>query len=201
MNKYVTVILVTFLFFLVVSGCASRNIVVLIPDPNGHVGKAEVITDGGKQLLEKSYGMTTVTSRSSVPSSVTIVSPEYIAATFADVLAIEPSPAEKFILYFNSSTVDLVPESRSVFTAMVASIKRRGAIAISISGHSDATGSTELNDKLSYNRAHTISKMLMQQGVSSDIMTVTSHGKGNQLIPTADGVSEPRNRRVEVIVR
>jgi len=201
MKRYVSAILVTFLFSLLISGCAHHSIVVLTPDPNGHVGKAEVITDGGKQLLDKPYGMTTISGRSSAPSPVTVASPEYIAATFSDVLAIEPVPAEKFILYFNSNTVDLVPESKAVFASMVASIKRRGAIAVSISGHSDATGSAELNDKISYKRAHIISEMLVQQGVSSDIMTVTSHGKGNQLIPTADGVSEPRNRRVEVIVR
>jgi hypothetical protein len=32
-------------------------------------------------------------------------------------------------------------------------------------------------------------------------MTIIYHGEGNLLIPTADDVAEPRNRRVEVMVR
>ncbi len=201
MNRYGTFLLVATLFSLLISGCAPRHTVVLVPDPDGHVGKAEVTTEGGKQLLEKSFGMTTVSSSSTAPSPVSVATPEYIAATFSDVLAIEPSPSEKFILYFNSSTAELVAESRSTIAAIVASIKKRVAVSVSISGHSDASGSTQLNDKLSYNRAQTVSELLIQQGVSPDILVVTSHGKGNQLVPTADGVAEPRNRRVEVIVR
>lgn len=202
MSRYISFLLIATSFILFVTGCATRRYTVLLtPDPNGHVGKAEVITDGGRQLLEKPFQMTTVSSKSAAPSSVTVASPEYIAATFSDVLAIEPAPAEKLILYFHTNSVELVPESRVTFAVIVASIKKRGAIGVSLSGHSDASGSTQLNDKLSYLRAKTVSEMLIQQGVSSDILTVTSHGKGNQLVPTDNGVSEPRNRRVEVIVR
>jgi len=201
MNRYIAFLLVALFFALSATGCAHRYTVVLTPDPSGHVGKAEVITNGGKQLLEKSFGMTTVSNRSTAPSSVTVASPEYITATFSDVLAIEPTPAEKFILYFNTNSTDLVPESQAIFAAVLASIKKRGAIGVSISGHTDATGSTKLNDLLSYDRAQKVSEMLLLQGIRLDIMTVTSHGKGNQLVPTADGVAEPRNRRVEIIVR
>jgi outer membrane protein OmpA-like peptidoglycan-associated protein len=201
MSRNIALLLAAPLIALFVTGCAPRYTVVLTPDQNGHVGKAEVITDGGKQLLENSFGMTTVSSRSAAPSSVIVASPEYIAATFSDVLAIEPAPAEKFILYFNTNSTDLVLESRATFAAVLVSIKKRGAISVSISGHADATGSIQLNDKLSYNRAQKVREMLLLQGVRSDIITATSHGKGNQLVPTAEGVAEPRNRRVEVIVR
>ncbi len=38
-------------------------------------------------------------------------------------------------------------------------------------------------------------------GVDPKGIRTTSHGEGNPLIPTKDNVAEPRNRRVEVIVR
>ena len=145
--------------------------------------------------------MTTVSGRSSAPTQVTVASPEFVSGTFAEVLAIEPPPAEKFILYFTTNTTDLVPESRAAIATIIAAIKRRGAISISVSGHTDSVGSSQLNDKLAHNRAQAISAMLIQQGVDAESMTVSSHGKGNQLVPTADGVAEPLNRRVEVIVR
>jgi outer membrane protein OmpA-like peptidoglycan-associated protein len=201
MKYCVPALLAVALFLLLVTGCAPRHTVILAPDLDGHTGRAEVSTAEGKQLLEKPFDMVTVSGRSAAPSPVTIASPEFIAATFSDVMSIEPPSAEKFILYFHSGTADLVPESRATFAAVVAAVKRRGAISVSISGHTDASGSLQLNEKLAYDRAQAVSKLLVQQGVNGERLTVSSHGKGNQLVPTADGVAEPRNRRVEVVVR
>lgn len=201
MKYCVPTLVIATLFLLLAAGCSPRHTVILTPDLDGHTGRAEVVTAGGKQLLEKPFDMVSVSGRSSAPSPVTVAPPEFIAATFADVMSIEPPPAEKFILYFHIGTADLVPESRATFAAIVEAVKRRGAISVSISGHTDAAGSLQLNEKLAYDRAQTVSKLLVQQGVNAERLSVSSHGKGNQLVPTADGVAEPRNRRVEVIVR
>jgi len=190
---------------LLASGCSTphqpRHTVILTPDLNGHVGKAEIMTGGGKLMLETPGGMTTISGLSSAPSPVITASAEFINSSFAEAMAIEPPPPEKFILYFNNGTTQLTTKSRSDIALILDAIKRRKAVSISISGHTDATGSFLLNEKLARGRAKAISDLLNQDGVDSNRMTVSSHGKGNQLIPTADGVAEPRNRRVEVIVR
>jgi outer membrane protein OmpA-like peptidoglycan-associated protein len=178
-----------------------RQTVILTPDLDGRVGKAEIITDEGRQILDKPHSMTTVSSRTSAPSPVTVASPEFIRALFAEVMAIEPTPPEKFILYFNNGTTELVPKSRAAIASILDAIKRRAAINISISGHTDSTGSTQINEKLARCRAKAISDLLVNKGVDAKRLSVSSHGKGNQLVPTADGVPEPCNRRVEVIVR
>lgn len=201
MNSFISGLLGGALILVLVAGCAPHHTIILTPDPDGHVGMAEVFTDGGKQLLDKPLGMTTVSGRSSAPTPVTIASPEFISATFAELLAIEPTPAEKFILYFHTNTTDMVSESQATISAILESIKRRGAVSISISGHTDASGPLQMNENLARNRAQAIRDLLIQKGVETDRMTVSSHGKGDQLVPTADGVAEPRNRRVEVIVR
>ncbi len=189
------------MFILLATGCSSHHTVILLPDLDGHLGKAEVITTGGNQLLDKAQGMTTVSGPSSAPSPATVASTEFIAATFAEVMAIEPPPAEKLILYFRTNTTELIPKSRADIDSILSSIKRRGAISISISGYTDSTGSSKLNDDLAHDRAQVVCDLLTQQGVDAKLLNVSSHGKGNQLVPTADGVAEPRNRRVEVIVR
>ena len=186
---------------LLVTGCSPHHTVILLPDLDGHLGKAEVITTGGKQHLDKAQGMTTVSGPSFAPSPTSVASMEFIAATFAEVMAIEPPPAEKFILYFRNNTTELIPESRAKIDSILKSVQRRGAIRISISGHTDATGSSKLNDDLARDRSQVISGLLTQLNIDAKLLNVSSHGKGNQLVPTADGVSEPRNRRVEVIVR
>ena len=54
---------------------------------------------------------------------------------------------------------------------------------------------------LSSNRAKAVKDLLVKQGAESNDIRTTSHGKENLLIPTGDNVYEPRNRRVEVVVR
>jgi outer membrane protein OmpA-like peptidoglycan-associated protein len=201
MNSFVPALL-SLVFILLAAGCSPiHTVVILMPDPDGHVGKAAVLTDGGTQLLDLSHGMTTVSRRSAPPTAVTVASPEFIATTFAEVMAIEPAPAEKYILFFHTGTTDLVPESKAQLPIILDAIKRRGAVSINVSGHTDSSGPVQLNENLARDRALAIKTLLIHQGIDAERLTVSSHGKGNQLVPTADGVAEPRNRRVEIIVR
>lgn len=181
-------------------GCAARQTLVLVPDPDGRIGEAEVATAAGKQVLTKAGDMTRVSGATDAPSAVTTADPEYIAKTFGQVLAVEPPPPERFTLYFETGTTTLDPKSRSAVPAIAASVKRRGAGSISISGHTDATGSDPTNEKLALARAERVKALLLQEGVPPEALSVSSHGKGNPAVPTPDGVAEPRNRRVEVIV-
>lgn len=201
MNYMLSGLLAVILLLLSLAGCSRHHAVILVPGPDGQVGNAEVTTAGGKRLLEKPGDMTRVSGPSAPPSAVTTADPDYIAVTFAEAMAIEPLPPEKFILFFETGSIVLTAESRSAIATIVAASKRRGATSISISGHTDAAGSDQFNDKLAQERSALVRKLLQQNGISPDLMTVSSHGKGNPLVPTPDGVAEPRNRRVEVIVR
>jgi outer membrane protein OmpA-like peptidoglycan-associated protein len=187
------------LALVVLGGCA-RQAIVLVPDPQGHVGKAEVTTSAGTQVLEKSGDMTRTSGASNPPSAVTKADPAFISATFGGALAIEPPPAETFTLYFETGTTVLTAASQQLIPAIVSAVKRRAAISVSISGHTDATGSDALNNALSLERAKQVQALLLEQGVKPGIISVTSHGKGNPAIPTPEGAAEPRNRRVVVIV-
>jgi outer membrane protein OmpA-like peptidoglycan-associated protein len=83
----------------------------------------------------------------------------------------------------------------------MAAIILRESRDIGIHGHSDRTGSAEKNLDLSLRRAVAVENILLQHGINRGYLEVRSHGEGNPLVPTADGVDEPRNRRVEVVVR
>lgn len=178
-----------------------QQTVILVPDPDGRLGQVEVTTAGGTQRLTKAGDMTRVSGATEPPSAVTTADPEYIQRTFGEVLAAEPEPAERFILYFETGTTTLVPKSQSDIAAVAAAIKRRGAIAVSISGHTDSTGSGALNEKLALERAERVKALLVEQGVDPALLSVSSHGKGNPAVPTPEGVPEPRNRRVEATVQ
>lgn len=186
---------------LLAAGCAVRQTVILLPDPDGRLGEAEVTTAGGKRVLTKPGDMTQVRGRSAAPSAVTTAPPAYVASTFAEALAVEPAPPERFVLYFEPGTTSLDAQSRSAIVPIAAASKRRGAISIAISGHTDSTGTDQVNDRLALARAERVKALLLEQGLAGGPMSVSSHGKGNPAVPTPDGVAEPRNRRVEVIVQ
>lgn len=192
-------LLVAGLMLMALGGCARQSI-ILVPDPDGHTGKAEVTTAAGKQLLEKPGDMTHTSGRSNPPSAITTAAPAFIANTFGEALAIEPPPPQTFTLMFETGSTILTADSLKIIATIASASERRSAISVSISGHTDATGSDKLNDALALERAKQVKVLLVQQGVRPELISVTSHGKGNPAIPTPDGVPEPRNRRVVVIV-
>lgn len=181
--------------------CAPTHSIVLVPDPDGAVGKAEVKTLAGTELLSQANTITKVSGAQNPPSKAISADPQYLAATFADALAVEPPMTEKYIIFFESGQSGLTDASYAVVDKILAAIKLRNATSVAVIGHSDASGSVKINDELSQKRAELVRDNLLQRGVNPAILSATSHGKGNPLVPTADGVAEPKNRRVEVIIR
>ena len=70
-----------------------------------------------------------------------------------------------------------------------------------MTGHTDRVGSEADNDRLSLQRAEAVRAMLIQRGINSSFLRAVGRGEREPLIPTPDEQAEPRNRRVEVIVR
>ncbi len=80
-------------------------------------------------------------------------------------------------------------------------INKTQSTDVSVIGHADRSGSKEYNFTLSTKRAQTVRDLLVEKGVDPAILEVTSYGEANPLVPTPDNVKEPKNRRVEVIIR
>ncbi|MBQ5459440.1 MAG: OmpA family protein, partial [Rhodocyclaceae bacterium] len=72
---------------------------------------------------------------------------------------------------------------------------------IVITGHTDSLGDLRANDALSLQRALAIREMFIERGFDPLRVEAAGRGEREPLYPTADGVSEPRNRRAEIIVR
>jgi peptidoglycan-associated lipoprotein len=79
--------------------------------------------------------------------------------------------------------------------------KSRKNLDISVIGHTDTQGSADVNAALARERAETIAAELRKLGLQDAVIQVESHGERNLLVPTADEVAEPRNRRVEITLR
>jgi OmpA-OmpF porin, OOP family len=71
---------------------------------------------------------------------------------------------------------------------------------ILINGHTDTSGRSDYNMRLSERRAHSIRTMLKQLGLADNMLQEFAFGESDLAVPTADGVKEPRNRRVELFI-
>lgn len=199
--KYKIFLLISFVFILIISACGTKSTVVLIPDPDGHVGKLEVSNQSGTQILDQANQSVAIKDKTAAPATPTKLSQSDIQADFSDVLDARPMPPEKFILYFLLDSKQLTKKSEALLPQIIQTILTRRSNDIVISGHTDTVGSKEYNYRLSLERARTMFDILVANGAVPDHIKVTSHGEGNLLVKTPDNVAEPRNRRVEVVIR
>ena len=185
-----------------VLACAPpSNTFVLLPDPNGQVGELSISNRAGTRVLKEAQYALSVKGRDELPGSPALMEEKQIEELFGKTLKAQPDPPEKFVLYFTKGTSDLTEESEKLIPAIHKTIKDRDSRDISVIGHTDRVGKQAFNFKLGFDRARVIMHLLSYQGVLHTIIEVDSHGEDNPLIKTDDEVAEPRNRRVEVVIR
>jgi outer membrane protein OmpA-like peptidoglycan-associated protein len=184
----------------VLSGCSGTT-VVLVPDAGGKVGKVTVKTKAGEQLLAESGASTFAGSTDKVPTTAKVLDSTKIQSMFGVALANEPMPPLHYAFYFQTGSADLLPDAKSQLTTIYQAIQERQSCDLSVIGHSDRTGDNQSNQSLSLKRAEAVVTILKTLGLKKDCVDVRYYGENDPVIPTADGVSEPRNRRVEIEVR
>jgi len=199
-----------------VQGCAARrpvpppaappakepdNVFVLLADADGHVGRITVSNSKGSKELNQAMAATQVAGADQAPSVPAQMDQSQITRIFGEALSAQPSPPVRYTLYFDSNSAQLTADSLKQIPDVIRTIRERKSNDVSVVGHCDTTGNSEFNYKLSRTRAEAVSKLLVDAGIDLSSLEITSHGKDNPLIPTGDGVAEPRNRRVEITVR
>lgn len=180
------------------TGCASKSYVVLVESPDGSTGAIIVDSGRGGQLVNRKNQGVTMDGASAAPFDVDAAR---LDADFAAARDAQPALPVRYQFYFNTGGASLTAESAGYIPAVMDDVRRRGAAAVSIIGHTDTVGDDAFNEKLGLMRARSIASMLQQSGLQALEMSVVSHGKRNLLVPTGDNVAEPRNRRVEVNIR
>jgi len=184
-----------------ITGCATgKTVVVLLPDPDGQVGEIEISNKDGTTNIDQVGHAVTVTS-GNAPQPAVKMSEKEIKRIFAKALVAEPAPPARYILYFFWDSTRLKPDSRVAIKEIITEIEKRVSNDIEVIGHTDRSGTDEFNMALSRRRAERVRDLLVVADIAPAAIRVTFHGEGNPLIPTIDNLLEPRNRRVEVIVR
>jgi outer membrane protein OmpA-like peptidoglycan-associated protein len=73
--------------------------------------------------------------------------------------------------------------------------------SVAVSGYTDTVGAPDQNLALSQKRAGAFAGALAHEGVSPQRITAQGYGETHLRIATGDDKKEPRNRRIEVLIR
>jgi len=187
------VALLAFLF-----GCAHRGTVVLLPEKDGKP-TAVVMKQGGREtVLDQPYAAARQTPLGVRAYTST---PEEVTSKFGAALASQPQRPTAFTVYFIEGKDEFTEDSKLIVEAVFPEIARRPVPDVIVIGHSDAVGSDPFNDALALQRAEAVRAELIRRGVAPENIQASGRGKRDLLIPTPNGIAEPRNRRVEIFVR
>lgn len=174
--------------------------VVLLPDEDGTVGTVTVTTAAGdSRVIDSAFQSVSIMKDSTGLAASHQLNAQEVNASYANLLKAEPTHPTRFTLYFRVGS-ELQAESQAAIDQIVTTIRTRSPTEVHVIGHTDTTGTDEINGKLARDRATTVEKILKGKMPSLDRVTVRGFGSRDLLVPTAPNVTEPRNRRVEVVV-
>ena len=121
-------------------------------------------------------------------------------------MAAAPAPAPRtdartYLVFFDWDRADLTDRARRIIAEAAQVTTRVQVTRIEVNGYTDRSGTVRYNQGLSVRRAQTVADELVRLGVPRQAITTHGFGESDPLVPTADGVREPQNRRVEIVLR
>ena len=103
-----------------------------------------------------------------------------------------------YIVFFDWDKSDITPEAATILDNAVGAYGNCASVPILLSGHTDSSGSTQYNAGLAERRNGSVRGYLNSHGVPDGNITAQGFGESQPRVPTADGVRELQNRRVEI---
>jgi len=120
--------------------------------------------------------------------------------TQAAAVAPAPAPARSYLVFFDWDKADLTARAQQIIAEAAQNATRVSATKIDVAGHADSSGTPAYNQGLSLRRANNVAAELVRLGVPKNEIAITAYGDTKPLVPTAPGVRETQNRRVEIVL-
>ena len=137
-----------------------------------------------------------------------LAAPSFAPPPPAPVRPVAPPPSppappvgpREFVVFFDFDRATLTEQGLAVVRGAAATARDGQATRIRVMGHADRSGTAVYNEGLSRRRAETVRDELVRQGVPSGVIAPSWSGERQPRVPTPDGVREPQNRRVEIVL-
>jgi outer membrane protein OmpA-like peptidoglycan-associated protein len=178
----------------------------------GMLGVAYNVTDQFRFSVEGRYFGTTnpgvnvpglgfVTYSNNVIMALAGVTYKFAAAPPAPPPAPPAPQATSFMVFFDWDRSNLSQQALATIQQAANAFKTKGSARITATGHTDTSGPENYNMALSLRRANAVKDALVRDGVPATAIAVVGRGEQGLLVPTPDGVREPQNRRVEIVLQ
>lgn len=181
------------------SACAPITRVVLLPQADGSASSVVVTSVKGEQTLSMPYQRVSGQEGKELKADASTAAE--VLKAYPELFATIPPAPTKYMLNFMPGGTTLTPESQAALPKIVKDVTQRRGADLVVTGHTDTTGALLANDELSFKRAQTVALLLVNAGAPESRTEVVGRGKRELLVKTADEVDEPKNRRVEIVVR
>ena len=122
-------------------------------------------------------------------------------------LAPQPQPVSTpvspnaYLVLFDFDRSNINDAAQAVINQVIADFNANRSAAVSVTGHTDRSGSAAYNEQLSERRADAVREALIAGGIPAEAITTAWKGESENAVPTEDGVKEQANRRAEIIIQ
>jgi outer membrane protein OmpA-like peptidoglycan-associated protein len=104
-----------------------------------------------------------------------------------------------YLVFFDFNKSDLSQAASQIVDQAAQNAAPEHVTRLTVTGHTDTVGSDAYNMRLSRRRAEAVAARLEHDGIGASEIEIVAKGKRDLLVPTADGVREPQNRRVQIV--
>ncbi len=102
-------------------------------------------------------------------------------------------------LVFESLETELTPESRERLAGVMFTLTRN-PLPVTVTGHTDSTGTAASNQTLSEQRAESVAAFLIENGVLPENIETAGLGEADPIADNDTDEGRARNRRVEIVI-
>ena len=102
---------------------------------------------------------------------------------------------------FDTGSAQLSSAATATFAKIASTLSSYDKTVIHVVGHTDTVGSASFNQTLSNQRASAVGSYLASQGLPANRIREEGRGERELLVRTGDNTAEPRNRRVDIVIK
>jgi len=115
-------------------------------------------------------------------------------------LAPPPAAPQPLLVFFDPAQAGLEPSAASLIDRAAELARARPASRLVLTGHVDTTFAAADAVGVSQHWADLVKNQLVARGIAADAISTKPRGRDEPMVPTADGVREPRNNRVDIVL-